>query len=94
MTTEKMHVWIQQGLGPNCDDVRQILILDSYRPHTTPSMTERFDDLETDIITVPGGCTGLVQPINMHVNKVFKERLRRSWVEWYQTAQKNVRGNC
>lgn len=93
MTMEKMHEWIRRVWGPNCDDVRRVLILDSYRPHTAPATSARFEPLETDVVTVPGGCTGLVQPMDTHVNKVFKERLRRSWVEWFQTAKKNVRGN-
>ncbi|XP_041366065.1 tigger transposable element-derived protein 6-like [Gigantopelta aegis] len=93
MTTVKVHHFIRHVWGPNDDDTRRLLILDAYKPHTCQSSTDRFDEYETDIVTVPGGCTGLVQPMDTHVNKVFKERIKQQWCEWFKLAKRNCRGN-
>lgn len=72
---EKMYEWVR---GPNDDDVQRISILDSYRMYTAPTTSKLFEDLETDIVTVPVDCASLVKPMDTHVNKVFKESLRCS----------------
>ena len=31
---------------------------------------------------IPGGCTGLVQPVDVGINKPFKSRLKEAWETW------------
>jgi hypothetical protein len=31
---------------------------------------------------IPGGCTSLVQPVDVGINKPFKDRLRYQWWNW------------
>ena len=35
-----------------------------------------------EVIHIPGGCTGLLQPLNVGLNKHFKVRVRAIWEEW------------
>ncbi|XP_060077282.1 uncharacterized protein LOC132556822 [Ylistrum balloti] len=55
MTAAEVQRWIRRVWGPNTDDVRRLLTLDSYRPHTCPSTLEIFKQYDTDIVTIPGG---------------------------------------
>ena len=48
---------------------------------------------ESKTKTLFPGCTGLVQLMDTHVNKVFKERIKQQWCDWFQTAKRNERGN-
>jgi len=55
---------------------RSLLVMDTASFHVTPSILEllRANNIVPSII--PGGCTGLLQPLDTAVNKPFKEYLR------------------
>ncbi len=40
------------------------------------------NDLGVKVHHIPGGCTGLCQPIDVGYNRPFKCRLRRRWELW------------
>jgi hypothetical protein len=46
------------------------------------SVTDSIADLGIDIISIPGGCTGLCQPLDVWINKPFRVRVRALWEEW------------
>ncbi len=46
------------------------------------SVTDAIADLGIEIISIPGGCTGLCQPLDVGINKPFKTRVRALWEEW------------
>ena len=46
------------------------------------SVTDAIVDLGIEIISIPGGCTGLCQPLDVGINKPFKARVRALWEEW------------
>jgi hypothetical protein len=35
-----------------------------------------------EVVHIPGGCTGLVQPLDVSYNKPFKTRIRPAWEEY------------
>ena len=35
---------------------------------------------------IPGGCTGLAQPVDVGIGKPFKNRVRRHWEDWMLEA--------
>ena len=39
-------------------------------------------ELGVEVIHIPCGCTGLLQPLDVGLNKPFKVRVRASWEEW------------
>ena len=60
-----------------------ILILDKFAPHRDDSLLTHLTSLgNTYIRFVPGGCTSLVQPADLGLNRVFKAALRREFASW------------
>jgi hypothetical protein len=46
------------------------------------SVTNAIANLGMEIISIPDGCTGLCQPLDIGINKPFKARVRVLWEEW------------
>ncbi len=45
-------------------------------------VVSEISELGIEVIHIPGGCTGLCQPLKIGVNKPFKHRIRDLWEEW------------
>ena len=58
------------------------LLLDSYKCHLMSSVVHAIQDLGIEVDHIPGGCTGLVQPLDVGVNKPLKNWIRRKWEEY------------
>ena len=78
--------WIQEVLHPYVslapNDVRPILLLDSFRCHMMTSVVNSIAQLGVEVRHIPGGCTGLVQPIDVGIGKPLKNRVRQKWEDW------------
>ena len=85
---------MRRVFGPNNDDVRRLIILDRARIHTAAATKKLFEDLETDIIFVPGGCTPIVQPADVCWNAPFKTALRQEWAIWRRQDLRTPQGNA
>jgi hypothetical protein len=81
-----MLLWVDQVLAPFVatapNVVIPILFLDSYCCHMMASVVTRIQDLGVEVENIPGGCTGLCQPVDVGVNKPFKNRIRDQWEAW------------
>lgn len=81
-----MQKWITQVLKPYVetapDGVRPILFLDSYRCHLMASVVNVMEAMGVQVEHIPGGCTGLCQPIDVGIGKPLKNRVRNMWEDW------------
>ena len=59
-----------------------LLALDSYRCHMMASVVHRIQILGVEIEHIPGGCTGLCQPLDVGLNKPLKSYIKREWNDW------------
>jgi hypothetical protein len=88
MDEKAMHQWVDEvfaaylAVNPPPEGVIPVLLLDSYRCHMMASVVSRIVALGVEVIHIPGGCTGLCQPLDVGVNRSFKSRIRRLWEEW------------
>jgi hypothetical protein len=64
------------------DGIIPLLVLGSYRCHMMASVVQRIQEMGVEVIHIPGGCTGLCQPVDVGFNKPFKDRLRNLWIDW------------
>ncbi len=73
MDEKVMLMWVDKILKPNVmtapDGVVPLVFLDSYRCHMMASVVEAVQDLGVEVEHIPGGCTGLCQPVDVGVNK-------------------------
>jgi len=79
--------WIEEVLKPYLavnpppPGIVPVILLEAYRCHMMASVTNAIADLGIEIISIPGGCTGLCQPLDVGINKPFKARVRALWEE-------------
>lgn len=84
--------WITDELAPALNQEKEknsqasLLVLDSAGFHKTPMVLDVLRSHSIIPSVIPGGCTGLVQPLDTAVNKPFKEYLRNHTDEYYDTA--------
>jgi hypothetical protein len=81
-----MLLWVDKVLAPYVEKtpsgIIPYLLLDKYRCHYQGSVAKAIENLGVEWDIIPGGCTGLVQPIDVGIGKPFKNRMRYKWEEW------------
>ena len=69
-------VWSKVGgLGHR----KSMLVWDSFRVHLSNPVRRTLQSLNTECAVIPGGMTGILQPLDVSINKPFKDRLRNKW---------------
>jgi hypothetical protein len=38
--------------------------------------------MKTELVVIPGGLTSVLQPMDVSINKYFKDRLRQQYLTW------------
>uniref|UniRef100_A0A5S6Q763 DDE-1 domain-containing protein n=1 Tax=Trichuris muris TaxID=70415 RepID=A0A5S6Q763_TRIMR len=72
-----------------------LLIWDSFRSHTTEVIKNHLKECKVQTAVIPGGLTSILQPLDVCLNKPFKDYLREEWNEWMTNGQKYyTRGGC
>jgi hypothetical protein len=75
-----MLFWVEKILKPYVAKVPAgvvpYLLLDKYTCHYQGSVACAIEDLGVEWDIIPGGCTGLIQPLDVGINKPWKNRLR------------------
>ena len=63
---------------------------DSFHSHLTEKVKEKCRSMNTTVAVIPGGLTSMLQPLDVCLNKPFKDRLRQKWIEWMSTKDKSL----
>ncbi len=78
--------WVNKVLKPYVATapvvIIPILFLDSFKVHLLGSIADAIQGLGVELEIIPPGCTGLVQPIDIGINKPFKANMRKIYTEW------------
>jgi hypothetical protein len=81
-----MLAWVDEILAPYVamapDQVVPLLILDSYCCHMMGSVVQQIQELGVEVKHIPGRCTSLCQPVDVGLNKPFKDCIQRAWHNW------------
>ena len=67
---------------------RSLLVWDMFRAHCCDSVTEKLKEYRTRQAVIPGGCTSVLQPLDVSINKPFKTYLRKLWNTWMVSGEK------
>jgi hypothetical protein len=79
MDEHVMFFWVERVLKPYVDAAPEhiipIIFLNLYRCHIMGSVVDAIPSLGCEVQHIPGGCTGLCQPVDVGYNKAFKSRV-------------------
>jgi hypothetical protein len=59
-----------------------LMVYDSFKGHLEESVKKKFHDNGFDLAVIPGGLTSICQPLDVAINKPFKDNLRKEWHFW------------
>lgn len=71
-----------------CDGLG-FLILDKATSHLTPKVLEAFNNNNQYLSFIPAGLTLFIQPLDVVINKPFKDALRKKYIE-YSSISHNI----
>ena len=66
-------------------------MLDSFEAHKTEQVKRPFKKDNTDLAVIPRGLTSVLQPLDVSLNKLFKDRVRQKWMTWMAEEIHEVR---
>ena len=78
------NVWVQKILCQYTKKQHALLVWDTFSGHMMTDVAEMLRKNNITVIVIPGGCTSKIQPIDVCLNKSFKNHCRRYWVEYMQ----------
>ena len=61
---------------------KSILLMDSAKSHLGDEVEQAFTDVNSSIKIIHGGMTPLLQFLDTHVNKPFKDSMKEKWEDW------------
>ena len=64
-------------------DQAALVIYDVFKGHMGEEVQSLLEDNKIFYVTVPNNCTDILQPLDLSVNKPFKDKLRKGFSEWY-----------
>ena len=62
----------------------------SFSGHLKETIKQKFEVNHFNLAVIPGGCTSVCQPLDVSINKPFKEHLKKEWDEWMRNGGNGV----
>ena len=66
-----------------------LLVWDQFRAHKTDHIKKHLKNVRTTQAVIPGGCTSILQPLDVCLNKPFKGHIRKMWTDWMISGEKS-----
>ena len=73
-------VWVRRPGG--LLNHKSLLVWDMFKSHLCENVKATIKRFNTDIAVIPGGLTSIIQPLDVCLNKPFKDGLHKCWNEW------------
>ena len=83
MDTEGMKLWIDKvwrARRGGLERRRSLLVFDSFEAHVTDRVKRALERENTNLTVIPGGLTSILQPLDVSLNKPFKDGVRKRWM--------------
>lgn len=90
MDSKLMHDWLEVVWKCRPGGLlrkRCLLVLDSFRGHIEESVKNRMKELNTHPAIIPGGLTSILQPLDVSVNKPFKDHVKTLYTDWMANGE-------
>jgi len=79
---EIMVKWIEKIIVPFETEKQKVLVLDDADQHKTEAVKKCCVKHNIELLIIPGGCTYFMQPIDVSINKPFKDKLKAQYSNW------------
>ena len=77
MDEARMIEWIRKVWVPYISGKPALLSLDTFSAHLTDAVKAEFEKCNTKLLIIPGGCTCVLEPLDISINKPFKYYIRQ-----------------
>ena len=91
MDEEGVKLWITNVWNRRPGSLRKessLLVWDMFKAHRTTKISNMLNDMKTKTAVIPGGLTSVVQPLDVCLNKPFKDYVRADWNDWIMNGDK------
>jgi hypothetical protein len=79
---EVMERWLSRVWRKN-NEGRHLLVWDSFSAHITPKIKQQVGvNFNSDMAVIPGGGTSKLKPLDVSLNRPFKNNFRELYDEW------------
>lgn len=78
------------------NNIMKLVLLDKCSSHLKPSVSKLINDDRGFIDFIPADCTSLVQPLDLVINKPFRDKPRELFEQWlvdYGLKEENMTEN-
>ena len=82
MNKKLMLQWISDIWVKHTKNKPSLLFLDSFSGHLTDKVKDAFKKSNTTVVVISAGCTSILQPLDVSINKPINCHLRSSWVQY------------
>ncbi len=62
---------------------KALVIFDVFAAHRCSSFIEKLREMNCEVLFIPAGCTGELQPLDVMVNDAFKKLMKNEFTDWY-----------
>jgi|SRR6266542_4897067 len=72
-----------------------MLVYNSFKGYLKESVKRKFHESKFDLAVISDGLTSICQPLNVLINKLFKDNFHKEWYAWMASgsAEETVAGN-
>ena len=74
--------WIREVWVKDTKKQPSLLVLHSCSAHLTERVIDAFSQANTTTAVIPGGCTSVLQPLDVSINKLVKSLMKASWQDY------------
>jgi hypothetical protein len=87
-----MQDYINRVILPYTRNANCLLVLDDFSAHKIEGVFQYMKERNISPLLIPGGYTYCLQPLDVSINKPFKDSLRKNWKIWYGESNKFTKG--
>ena len=78
--------WVKRVLI-NFSFLKHMLVWDSFKCHITENIKNQLKLCNIVMSVIPGGCTKYLQPLDVSINKPFKQSFHELYDMWFQKGE-------
>ena len=86
MDVKAMEYWVRHCLRPYAlkllKEKKGLLIFDNFSGHLDKAIETKVKELRFDILKLPPNATAYLQPLDLSINKAFKDYFSDCWENW------------